>query len=48
MTKLNMGAKMMIIAGEVYDFEEAKEIEGIAKVVVLMRRIRKISRSEKH
>ena len=37
---------MMIIAGEVNDFEEAKEIEGIAKVVLLMRRIRKISRNK--
>ncbi len=46
MTNINMGVNNMLIAGEVYDFEEAKEIEGIAKVVVLMQRIRKIARNK--
>ena len=41
-----MGAKMIIIAGDFYDFEEAKEAAGIAKVVILMGRIRKISRKK--
>ncbi len=46
MTNINMGVNDMLIAGGVYDFEEAKEIEGIAKVVVLMKRIRKIARNK--
>jgi hypothetical protein len=46
MTNINMGVNNMLIAGEVYDFEEAKEIEGIAKVVVLIQRIRKIARNK--
>jgi hypothetical protein len=38
-----MGVNDMLIAGGVYDFDEAKEIEGIVKVVGLMKRIRKIA-----
>ena len=41
-----MGVNNMLIAGEVYDFEEAKEIEGIAKMVKFMQRIRKIARNK--
>ena len=43
-----MGAKMMIIAGEVYDFEEEKEIEGIIKMLKFLQNIRRISRNEKY
>ena len=43
MTNINNGVNNLFIAGEVYDFEEAKEIEGIVKVVVLMQSIRKIA-----
>ncbi len=46
MTNINMGVNNVLIAGGVYDFEEAKEIEGITKVVVLMQRIRKIARNK--
>jgi len=46
MTNINMGVNNVLIAGEVYDFEEAKEIEGIIKVVALMKRIRKIARNK--
>ncbi len=46
MTNINMGVNNVLIAGGVYDFEEAKEFEGIVKVVVLMQRIRKIARNK--
>ena len=46
MTKINMGVNNVLIAGGVYDFEEAKEIESIVKVVALMKRIRKIARNK--
>ena len=46
MTNITMGVNNMLIAGGVNDFEEAKEIEGIAKVVVLMQRIREIARNK--
>ena len=48
MTNINMGVDNdMLIAGGVYNFEEAKEIEDIIKVVALMKRIRKIARNKK-
>ena len=46
MTNSNMGVNNLLIAGGVYDFEEAKEIEDIVKVIALMKRIRKIARNK--
>ena len=39
-----MGASMkLVIAGEVLDWNEAKEIESIAKVFMLSQRIKELS-----
>ena len=48
MTNINMGVdNNMLVAGGVYNLDEAKEIEDVIKVVALMKRIRKIAHNKK-
>ena len=47
MTNVNMGAKIMIIAGGVLDWIEAEEVKNIAYISMIGQRIRNLSRNKK-